>query len=167
MGREVRMVPAGWEHPTDENGNYIPLMDGFNERLARWDEESAKWDQGLVSDWNGGWQPKPADCHSETFADWSGERPEPSEYMPDWPVEQRTHFQMYEDTSEGTPISPVMETPERLARWLADNGASAFGSMTATYAQWMATIQAGYAVGMVADSRHGLRSGVAANVAED
>ena len=49
----------------------------------------------------------------------------------------RTHYQMYETTSEGTPISPVMETPEALARWLADNGASAFGKMTATYAQWL------------------------------
>ena len=43
------------------------------------------------------------------------------------PIEERTHYQMYETCTEGTPISPVMETPENLARWLADNGASAFG----------------------------------------
>ena len=26
MGRQVRMVPAKWEHPKDERGDYIPLL---------------------------------------------------------------------------------------------------------------------------------------------
>jgi hypothetical protein len=65
--------------------------------------------------------------------------------MPEWPESERTHLQMYESTSEGTPISPVMETPEQLARWLADNGASAFGDMTATYEQWLETAKDGWA----------------------
>lgn len=34
------------------------------------------------------------------------------------------------------PISPVFKTPEQLARWLADNKASAFANCTATYEQW-------------------------------
>jgi len=25
MGREIRHVPENWEHPKDENGNYIPI----------------------------------------------------------------------------------------------------------------------------------------------
>ena len=25
MGREIRQVPANWEHPKDENGHYKPL----------------------------------------------------------------------------------------------------------------------------------------------
>ena len=49
-------------------------------------------------------------------------------------------WQMWETTSEGSPISPVFETPEELARWLADTGASALGSQTATYDQWLAMI---------------------------
>jgi len=56
---------------------------------------------------------------------------------------------MYENTSEGTPISPPFETPEELARWLADNNASAFGGMTATYEQWLATCKGLYAPSMV------------------
>jgi len=47
---------------------------------------------------------------------------------------------MYETCTEGTPISPVMDSLETLARWLADNGASAFGEMTATYEQWLKII---------------------------
>jgi hypothetical protein len=27
MGVEVRRVPTGWSHPTDEDGNYIPMHD--------------------------------------------------------------------------------------------------------------------------------------------
>ena len=52
-------------------------------------------------------------------------------------------WQMWEDTSEGSPISPVFKTPENLARWLADNGASAMGSQTATYEQWLKMIGVG------------------------
>lgn len=65
--------------------------------------------------------------------------------MPSWPESERTHFQMYETTSEGTPISPALPTGEELARWLADHGASAFGTMTATYEQWLAVIRGAYA----------------------
>lgn len=74
---------------------------------------------------------------------WAGEcpsRPSSERYMPAWSTEQRTHLMMYEDVSEGTPISPAFETPEELARWLADSGASAFAGLTATYEQWLATI---------------------------
>jgi hypothetical protein len=79
--------------------------------------------------------------------------------MPEFTEEQKTHMMMYEDTSEGTPISPAFETPEELARWLADNNASAFGNSTATYKQWLATCKVGWAPSMIADSS-GLHSGV-------
>jgi hypothetical protein len=82
--------------------------------------------------------------------------------MPDWPAEQCTHFQMYETTTEGTPISPVCASAEELARWLTDNGASAFGPMRATYEQWLALCAPdGWAPSMVMDGA-GLRSGVEA-----
>lgn len=50
-------------------------------------------------------------------------------------------WQMWETTSEGSPISPVFSTPEELAQWLADTDASAFGNETATYDQWLAMIR--------------------------
>lgn len=116
MGREVRRVPADWQHPRDENGHWIPMHQHFPYNA----EEVA---EGLRDGWL------------------KGEPPLYSiDVMPDWPEEQRTHWQMYEDTTEGTPISPVMESPEALARWLADNHESACGDMTATYKQWLSTI---------------------------
>ena len=54
-------------------------------------------------------------------------------------------WQMWENVSEGCPISPVFKTPEKLARWLADSGASAMGSQTATYEQWLKMIKVGFA----------------------
>ena len=49
-------------------------------------------------------------------------------------------WQVWETTSEGSPISPVCESPEALARWLAANDASAHGDRTATYEQWLGFI---------------------------
>ena len=54
-------------------------------------------------------------------------------------------WQMWETTSEGSPMSPVFSTPEELAHWLAGTGASSFGSSTATYEQWLGMIRAGWA----------------------
>jgi hypothetical protein len=60
-------------------------------------------------------------------------------------------WQMWETTSEGSPISPVFPTAEALAEWLARTGASTFGRMTATYEQWLRMIVGdGSAVSMIA-----------------
>ncbi len=71
-------------------------------------------------------------------------------------------WQMWETTSEGSPISPVFETPEKLARWLEANNASAFGDATASYGTWIKMITGpGWAMSAVMDS-NGFRSGVEA-----
>ena len=39
MGRQLRKVAADWQHPKNEKGNYIPLLDGkFSERLTKWED---------------------------------------------------------------------------------------------------------------------------------
>ena len=164
MGREVRRVPANWEHPKDENtGHHKPLHDGagFRAEQMEWDRDWALWQKG---EHHAQTRDEPTVC--EHFEEWTGERPSPRDHMPEWPDEECTHFQMYEDTSEGTPISPVTETPEDLARWLADNGASSFAGDTATYEQWLPICRGGYAPSAVLDSK-GLRSGVVAFAEEE
>lgn len=131
MGREVRMVPPDWQHPKDARGRYIPLHDGPS--LAE---------------------------HMEYADDDAGPPPNPADYMPRWMPDQATHLMMYETCSEGTPISPAFATPEELARWLADNRASAFGGMTATYEQWLAMAKRGWAPSAVVQGGV-MRSGVA------
>lgn len=97
--------------------------------------------------------------HELLMAAHESDRPDPADYMPEFPEGTATGWCMYETTSEGTPISPVLGTPEELAHWLADNGASTFGSMTTTYEHWLRMIRAGWAPSAVAVGGV-LRSGV-------
>jgi hypothetical protein len=164
MGREIRMVPAAWKHPTDKKGNYKPLLKGpYSKDVAEWDEEAAHWAKGEVLDYST-WPErrtfKPrGETDSETYEEYAGSRPVQADYMPEWPDGEATMLCMYETTSEGTPISPAFATPEELARWLADHNASAFGDMTATYEQWLATCKSGWAPSAVIQGRH-MMSGV-------
>lgn len=116
MSRKCRRVPKDWQHPKDISGDYIPLHELFPYNAAEIEE-------GLRDGWLKG---------------------EPPYYgiptMPQWPESQRTHYQMYEEVTEGTPISPVFERPEDLARWLASTRASAFAGMGASYEHWLALI---------------------------
>ncbi len=170
-------MPADWQRPKypddhyehHRRGRFVPLFDGgFAERDAEWSEGWAKWQEGLVEDYgeNGReWRARTPD-DGALYSHWAGERPSPDDYMPEWPPEQRTHLMMYETTSEGTPKSPPLPTPEELARWLADNGASAFGYDTATYEQWLPTCRGGWAPSAIL-SGGVLMSGVAALATSD
>jgi hypothetical protein len=71
-------------------------------------------------------------------------------------------WQLWETTSEGSPMSPVFETPERLAEWLVNTNASAFGSQTSTYEEWLNFIKGpGWAPSAVSENGE-MKSGVAA-----
>lgn len=144
MGREVRRVPADWQHPKDElTGSYKPLFPG---------EQYKANAEGFLEKAN-------AEGLQEAI-DWYGQAPNQNDYMPDWPASERTHYMMYEDTSEGTPISPAFATPEDLARWLAETGASSFGSQTASYEGWLRVAQGGWAPSAVSIGGGPLVSGV-------
>lgn len=174
MGREVRMIKPGWEHPrepgrhADGTPRYRGLLAGpYSRDLAEWEEGRARWEQGLEEDWAPErhrspckvWKPLEPQHRGMTWEDFWGQRPRPEDYMPEWAPGEATLLVMYENTSEGTPISPGFDTPEALARWLADTGASAFGNMTASYEDWLATCRSGWSVGMVIDAG-GMRPGV-------
>jgi hypothetical protein len=168
MGREVRRVPADWQHPKHfaaglrgPEERYKPLFQGhlYESGVNEWDEECAKW--------KAGWRPDYCtdDEHKNmTYEQWSGQRPHRDDYMPNWPIEKCTHLMMYESTSEGTPISPAFATPEELARWLADNGASAFGSSTATYEQWLNIARGGWAPDLIYTPEAGLQTGIESSI---
>jgi hypothetical protein len=159
------MVPADWQHPKREDGRFIPLFErGYKERALEWREEWEAWQKGLCRSYGDGpkWKPIDPEHAGMRYTDYAGEMPSPDDYMPDWPDDKRTHYMMYEDTSEGTPISPAFAAPEELARWLADNNASAFAGDTATYEQWLRMINStGWAPSMVVCGG-AVHSGVAA-----
>jgi len=71
-------------------------------------------------------------------------------------------YQLWSTTTEGTPMSPVFDTTEKLARWLSDNNASSFGSSTATYDEWLKFINGpAWCPSAIIDYK-GMRSGVVA-----
>lgn len=141
MGREVRRVPADWQHPK----HWTRGLHGMEERYKPlFPGERYQHD---------------AEHRAMCYEQYAGQRPHRDDYMPNWPDSERTHLMMYEDTSEGTPISPAFATPEELARWLVDNNASAFGDSTGSYEGWLRVARGGCAPSMVATAA-GLTSGV-------
>lgn len=114
------------------NGRYQPMFDkGYHAAAAEWIE---------------GFKNFVPTEECRYFWEYDGGPPDEEFYRPDWSDEERTHFQMYETTSEGTPISPVFADVESLCRWLANSGASVFASMTASYEEWLAVCIPGVSV---------------------
>lgn len=131
MGREVRHVPANWQHPKEQVYDSVtdvmvetfrPLYpyEEYMSDVNEWDDECAKWKTG--------WRPDEANSEVQAmeYEQYAGQRPHRDDYMPNWPTEERTHLMMYENVTEGTPISPACATAEELVRWLKENGASRF-----------------------------------------
>lgn len=164
MGREVRRVPKDWKHPKDARGRHVPLLGGsFKADAEEWDKGNGLWQQGAHPH-----QRKYPDTADMAFEDWEGARPDARDYMPDWPDSERTHYQMYEDTSEGTPLSPVMGSPEELARWLVDNKASAFAGQTASYEAWLRVAKGEWAPSaVIRHGQHSITSGVEALTSDE
>ena len=137
MGRECRRVPPDWQHPKNDNGRYIPLYDEYYPTA--------------LEEWYAGWKSWEEDGSKEhQYWDYEGPPPDPESYRQRfWTDEEATHYMMYEDTTEGTPISPAFATPEELAHWLEDTGASAFGSSTASYESWLRVAKGAWAPSFV------------------
>lgn len=136
MSRETRRVPESWEHPRDGKGHLIPLHKAFP-------YSPAEIEEGLRDGW---------------LTD------DPPHYgigvAPDWPEDERTHYQMYETTTEGTPISPVLASPEMVAHWCAANGAGACGGSTASYEAWLCVARGSPAPTAAVVPGRGMVSGV-------
>lgn len=116
MGREIRRVPADWEHPRDERGHYQPLYDNDYHTAAR------EWIAGLMA-WENGTHPDHQDTSAEYYWEWYGPPPDEDYYRQRaWTPEEATHYQVYETVTEGTPVSPVLETPGQIVQWLMDRG---------------------------------------------
>lgn len=136
MSRELRRVPAGWVHPT-KDGEHIPLRGGSFSAVARaWDNEKADWEQGRGPSW---WPP--AAQRTDTWEQWNGARPISDEYMPDWPQAERTHLQLYECSTEGTPLCEPMASIEEIAHWFSERGEAFASNAEPTHAEWMSFLE--------------------------
>lgn len=88
-------VPPNWRHPlSPETGGYISMAPAadYAVDLAEWQQSHEDPDDDLP--------------------------PDRADYMPDWPEEVATHFMLYENVSEGSPISPAFATADELWAWV-------------------------------------------------
>lgn len=111
MGRVVRRVPASWEHPKDKRGYYIPLHTHFP-----YNEDEVA--EGLTDGW--------LDADEPNYG---------IGLMPTWDASEATHFQLYETTTEGTPLGPVFDNLDALCEWAAEN-ATVFANFKASAEEW-------------------------------
>jgi|WetSurMetagenome_2_1015567.scaffolds.fasta_scaffold11614_13 hypothetical protein len=143
MGKEVRKVPSYWQHPKNSNGKYIPLFRNslYLKHVHDWEFNKEKWDNGLVFDpMFKSWVCKTSKEEQFTFEEYYTVRPSLKNYMPAWKLEERTHYMLYENVTEGTPISPIFPSIEKLAQWLFDNHiAYVFGKVT-SYEEWISIL---------------------------
>lgn len=135
MGRELRKVPANWEHPKDESGNYIPMFNVYyGDVLKEWLDNNERWANGthldLIND--------PVLKEKYPFYSMWEAFPDPKSYhTKKYTEDELTHIQLYETTSEGTPISPVFPKEEfdKLCEYAA-NHVTTFAHFTATKNEW-------------------------------
>ncbi len=140
MGREVRKVPPDWQHPKSDGrrgGEYKPLFYGaggrFEKRARQWLDDCAEWERGE--------NPNCANNEGLFFWDWDGMPPSAEDWMLiGVPNEQCTHFMLYEDTTEGTPLSPAFATLEEVAEYAAKH-CSTFADFKATAEEWLRMLQ--------------------------
>jgi hypothetical protein len=117
MGVEIRRVPPGWSHPFDEDGQYIPLHDeDYESAGVEWIAELTAWERG---DHPG--RKKAEGCRF--YWDYVAPPPAARTCRPKFEAEP-TCYQLYENTSEGTPISEVFATLEEFTQYLLDQGHS-------------------------------------------
>jgi hypothetical protein len=149
MGREVRKVPKGWQHPQTASGDFQPMRDEvFADAARKWLDHAIAWDNGTHARLVKGPDLK---VQYPFFWQWAGNPPDPRYYRSAFTSEP-TCFQYYENVSEGTPISPVFETSDGLVRWLVETERH-------TEKAARAFVRAGFAPSMVVGP-FGIRMGV-------
>lgn len=115
MSREIRRVPAEWEHPRDSSGHFRALHDETFEAASReWWEKAKQWHE-RPEELEGSdrkWQKK-----YPWYWEWSGGSPDEESYRPVFTSEP-THYQIYETVSEGSPCSPVFASLDEMIEWM-------------------------------------------------
>lgn len=117
MGREIRKVPKGWEHPKNDKGRFRPAYDKFYiDALEEWIKEHRLWQDGK--------HPDQIETPESTgrylyYSQWSGNPPKIEDYLHQkWTEEEAVCFQVYENVTEGTPVSPVFDSLQEVESWL-------------------------------------------------
>jgi len=120
--REVRPVPLEWQHPIEGE----PYSNGSPRYRPLFSRADLHYKTEFYAD------------NPEYAGDWEYD---PADFMPEMAEGTPYGFQLYETTTEGTPVSPVFPSLQELAAWCED-GATVFASFKWTRDQWLASFEA-------------------------
>jgi hypothetical protein len=130
MSREIRMVPDGWQHPRDGSGEFIPMKDkSYKQAADEWLANCAAWSNGTHSDC------KKRKKEYPYYWEWDQGPPDKECYRPEYTSEP-VCYQIYEDVSEGTPVSPVFKTKDAMIEWLIGRGHSRVSAERFAESEW-------------------------------
>lgn len=128
MGREIRRVPKNWKHPKKINEyrggeEFVPMFDDYIGMLEYYREYVDKFIKNMSEVYEKG----KTKIYDDTYTEISKvyeyhteddclEPPSADDYIPygKW-------YQLFENVSEGTPLSPPFETKKELVEWLVNN----------------------------------------------
>jgi len=144
MGRELRKVPANWEHPKKDNGDYQPMFNKYyGDALNEWINNNKRWEDGTHPDLKD--HPEYKEEYP-FYAMYDGNPPDVEYYQTrKYKPEELNYIQLYETTSEGTPCSPVFKISEleKLCEYAAEN-CTTFASFKATKEEWFKMLSNGF-----------------------
>ena len=116
MGRELRIVPPNWEHPKDTRDNYKPLEENYDEVASEWLKNCIAYSKGEYEH-----QKKYDTSECKYYWEYAGPPPEKDMYV-SYKKTDCSWFQLYENVSEGSPITPPFETKDELIQFLITHG---------------------------------------------
>lgn len=157
MGREIRYVPENWEHlrrinEYSDKEEFKPMcQQDFKEAYSEFEKDLKEWYREQEAFENGKiFELKSKNkiyskANGNIYEDWGGKPPRPPspyDYMPsgNW-------FQLFENVSEGTPLSPPFATKEELVEWLVNNRDYIDHQWTRPQAEGM--VKSGYSPSMI------------------
>lgn len=190
MGMELLRVPKDWKHPTKDDYKarderwriaYEPEQrDRFCHQRWQPIHMHQSWAEAMREWWwerithatkraIGYWpavfgivEPN----HEVRFSRDKSDEKEPYfyDYRPRWRERDRTHYQLYETVSEGTPISPPCASFDELAAWCSGQSRPVWnGCEGMDHAAWMRFFErGGWAPSAISTPEHGFESGVKA-----
>lgn len=115
MGREIRRVPPNWSHPTMDFCKHHPECKICYQPLhdQNYDDAAKEWMDGYAEFIN--------NKEDGYYWDEWGMPPD-REYCRSYKDEETTWYQVYENVSEGTPVTPPFSTQEELIDYLVKYG---------------------------------------------
>lgn len=130
MSHKIVLVSPSWEHPKNEQGEYIPLIieTNFDERLRHWKLCKEKWDAGFALNFGfqfnrennpSLWKPIPEDSKHMSYEEYSGEKePIESNYLPTFDWRFGFEWMIYKN---GVPVSSKFKEYKALIIWFTEN----------------------------------------------